>query len=237
MTDPITELASDRAALQRSSTAERVAGILRERITDGTLAPGTRLPEDALGTALGVSRNTLRESFRLLIHERLVVAELNRGAFVRRLTSDDVVDLYRVRQLVECAAIRSFTDGSGAVDGEREAHLAVLRAAVDEGRIAAKEDRWPDVATANMHFHRAVVALAGSARLDEYMRQVSAELRLAFHVMQNPRTFHEPYLGRNGEILERLEAGDVTVAADLLVSYLQDAERQVVAGYQEARAE
>lgn len=226
--DPITELASDRAALQRSSTAERVARILRERITDGTLQPGSRLPEDALGTALGVSRNTLREAFRLLIHERLVVAELNRGAFVRRLTSEDVVDLYRVRRLVECAALRSFS-------GEADANLDVLRHTVDEGRIAAKEDRWPDVATANMHFHQAVVALAGSTRLDEYMRQVSAELRLAFHVMQNPRTFHEPYLGRNGEILERLEAGDVTTAADLLVRYLEDAERQVVAGYEEAQ--
>jgi DNA-binding GntR family transcriptional regulator len=226
--DPITELAADRAALQRSSTAERVARVLRERITDGTLHPGSRLPEDALGTALGVSRNTLREAFRLLIHERLVVAELNRGAFVRRLTSEDVVDLYRVRRLVEGAAVRSFTGPDAA--------LEVLRQAVDEGRIAAKEERWPDVATANMHFHQAVVTLAGSSRLDEYMRQVSAELRLAFHVMQNPRTFHEPYLGRNGEILERLEAGDVGSAADLLEGYLRDAERQVVAGYQAAQS-
>ena len=134
------------------------------------------------------------------------------------------MDLYRVRQLVEGAALRSATGGPS---------LDVLRQAVDEGRIAAKEDRWPDVATANMHFHQAVVALAGSSRLDEYMRQVSAELRLAFHVMQNPRTFHEPYLGRNREILDRLEAGDVDGAADLLVRYLQDAERQVVAGYEE----
>src|SRR5215212_6648401 len=83
-------------------TAQRVADVLRERITDGSLAPGTRLPEDAVGSALGVSRNTLREAFRLLAHERLVVAEFNRGVFVRRLTRDDVIDLYRVRSLVEC---------------------------------------------------------------------------------------------------------------------------------------
>jgi DNA-binding GntR family transcriptional regulator len=225
--DPMTELAADRASLQRSSTAERVAHILRERITDGTLHPGSRLPEDALGSALGVSRNTLREAFRLLIHERLVVAELNRGAFVRRLTSGDVVDLYRVRRLIECAALETFTPGST---------LDPLRQAVNEGRLAAKEERWTDVATANMHFHQAVVALAGSPRLDDYMRQVTAELRLAFHVMQNPRTFHEPYLGRNSEILERLEAGDITAARLLLAGYLEDAERQVVAGYEEAQA-
>jgi DNA-binding GntR family transcriptional regulator len=224
--DPISDLAADRAILQRSSTAERVARILRERITDGTLRPGSRLPEDALGTALGVSRNTLREAFRLLIHERLVVAELNRGAFVRRLTSEDVVDLYRVRRLVEGAAVHGFRGDAAALQG--------LRRAVDEGRIAAKEDRWADVATANLHFHQAVVALAGSARLDEYMGQVAAELRLAFHVVADPRPFHEPYLGRNGEILERLAAGEPAAAADVLEDYLRAAERQLVAEYQAA---
>ena len=97
--DPITELASDRATLQRSSTAERVARILRERITDGTLHPGSRLPEDALGTALGISRNTLREAFRLLIHERLVVAELNRGAESR---CQEHFDPIRSKNICQC---------------------------------------------------------------------------------------------------------------------------------------
>jgi len=228
-TDPMTELATDRASLQRSSTAERVAHILRERITDGTLQPGSRLPEDALGNALGVSRNTLREAFRLLIHEHLVVAELNRGAFVRRLSTADVIDLYRVRRVVEGAALRTFAETEATTPDH-------LRHAVEEGELAAEENRWADVVTANMHFHRAIVALAGSPRLDEYMRQVSAELRLAFHVMQNPRKFHEPYLGRNRQILEQLEAGDVPAAANLLMKYLQDAEHQVVAGYEAEQA-
>jgi DNA-binding GntR family transcriptional regulator len=223
--DPMIEIAADRAALQRSSTAERVAHVLRERITDGTLRPGSRLPEDALGTALGVSRNTLREAFRLLIHEHLVVAELNRGAFVRRLSAADVIDLYRVRRLIECAALQAFTVAATAPPDD-------LRRAVEKGEAAAAEDRWADVATANMHFHQAIVALGGSTRLDDYMRQVSAELRLAFHVMQSPRPFHEPYLGRNREILELLCSGDVASAAQLLVGYLTDAERQVVAGYE-----
>ena len=51
-----------------------------------------------------------------------------------------------------------------------------------------------------MRFHMAVVALAGSVRLDEFMRQVAAELCVAFQVvMANPRAFHEPYLRRNRE--------------------------------------
>ena len=55
--------------------------------------------------------------------------------------------------------------------------------------------------TANIHFHRELVALAGSARTDELMRSVLAELRLAFHVVDDPRRLHEPYLARNRQIL------------------------------------
>ena len=61
------------------------------------------------------------------------------------------------------------------------------------------------------------------------MRQVSAELRLAFHVMDNPREFHEPYLRRNRELAALIEAGDGAGAERLLASYLDDAEQQLLA--------
>lgn len=217
-------LGTGRGDLARTSTAERVADLLRERITDGALAPGTRLPEDAVGSALGVSRNTLREAFRLLAHERLVAVEFNRGAFVRRLTVDEVVDLYRARRLVECAAVRQ--SGRATPEG-----LSEVRRAVEDGEAAAAEGRWIDVGTANMRFHQAVVALAGSARLDEFMRQVSAELRLAFDAMTDTQAFHEPFLRLNRALTERLEAGDTAAAEDLLTDYLADAERRLVATF------
>jgi DNA-binding GntR family transcriptional regulator len=78
-----------------------------------------------------------------------------------------------------------------------------------------------------------VVALAGSPRVDELMRGVLAELRLIFHVMADPRRFHEPYLLRNGEIAERLQAGDGPGAESMLARYLDDAEQQLVGAYDE----
>ncbi len=80
------ELVSARRSLARASTAEKVADILRDMVMEGRVLPGTKLAEDSIADALQVSRNTLREAFRLLNHERLVVHELNRGVFVRELT-------------------------------------------------------------------------------------------------------------------------------------------------------
>ena len=89
----------------RSSTAERVADVLRELIISGDLPPGTPLREQQLVASLEVSRNTIREAFRLLGRERLVVYQLHRGVAVRQLDEHDVHDIYRTRRPLELMAI------------------------------------------------------------------------------------------------------------------------------------
>src|ERR1700753_745860 len=101
----VVALKAERERLPRSGTAARVTEILREQIARGLSPPGTRLSEEAIGEALGVSCNTLREAFRLLGHEQLVVHELNRGGFVRELTANDVEDLFLLRQIIEGSAL------------------------------------------------------------------------------------------------------------------------------------
>ncbi|WP_422769729.1 GntR family transcriptional regulator [Plantactinospora sp. WMMC1484] len=222
----LARLQDDRSLLSRASTAERVAEILRARITEGALLPGTRLSEEMIGAALGVSRNTLREAFRLLTHERLVVHELNRGVFVRMLDVQDVVDIYRLRRVLEGAAVRN------APDSPAEAMVA-LDAALVAGERAAAEGRWSDVGTANLQFHQAIAGLAGSPRIEEIMRQALAEIRLAFHVMAVPQTFHQPYLDRHRELLELIRGGDLERAQAVLDDYLRTAQRQLIDAYAE----
>ncbi|WP_184583672.1 GntR family transcriptional regulator [Lipingzhangella halophila] len=220
----VDRLAAFRSHVGRSSTAERVADVLRGQLIEGALAPGSRLSEEAIGSALGVSRNTLRESFRLLGHERLLVHEFNRGVFVANPTADDVVDLYRARRPQELAALR-------AAENAPEEALARVGEAVEQGERAHENGDWWGVGTANMHFHEAIAALAGSPRVDEFVRRLLAELRLVFHVMSAPREFHAPYLGRNREMYELLRAGRVDEAADRLAAYLDTAERQLVEAF------
>ena len=216
-------LVADRVLLGRTSTAERVAAILRTRVSAGYFPPGVRLAEEEITEALGVSRNTLREAFRLLTHERLLEHKLNRGVFVRVLDVPDVIDLYRVRKHVECSVVRTVT--------APPANLEQIAAAVREGQQALDDEDWRGLGTANIRFHQEIVAVAGSPRIDELMRAVLAELRLVFHVMANPRWFHEPYLTRNHEILTALAQGNGAAAEQLLAKYLEDAERQLVEAY------
>ena len=218
--DWLTSLESERAAMGRTSAAERVAGALRTRIIEGELRPGTRLSEERIGRALGVSRNTLREAFHVLGHERLVVHEFNRGAFVRSLDADDIRDLYRYRRILEGAALRQ-----AAID---QPDLSGLDAAVREGEHAEATEDWLALGSANMHFHTDLAALARSRRVDESMQQVLAEMRLVFSMMADPHTFHGPYLQENQTLLELLREGRYEAAETALMRYLDLAETQLL---------
>lgn len=217
-------LARARSHVLRTSTAERVADAVREEIVEGRLRPGARLPEQAVCAALGVSRNTVREAMSQLVAERVLVREPNRGVFVTQPDSNAIRDVYRARRLIEPAAVRH----GEAADAE---HVRAVVAAVEEGLAAAADDRWDGVATANQHFHRALVALAGSERLDQQMGLLLAEMRLIFHRMPGVREFHEPYLARNKVIADLIVQGRRDEAADEVVSYLHAAERQLLAAY------
>ena len=67
--------------------SERSAELIRQKITQGEFAPGQRLSEQALADSLGISRNTLREAFRMLTKDGLVKHAQNRGVFVAIPTS------------------------------------------------------------------------------------------------------------------------------------------------------
>lgn len=219
--DPLDGLAAARPRIAAASTADRVADVLRGEIAEGRLRSGTRLPEQQLCAALAVSRNTVREALSQLAGERVLVREAHRGVFVATPDVATVRDLYRARRVLEPGIVRLVDPGPGVADE--------LRAAVTEGERTAAAGDGDGVGTANQHFHRAVVALAGSPRLDQQMALLLAEMRLVFHQVGRPEEFHLPYLTGNDAVCRRLEAGDAAGAADLLADYLDRAAADLLA--------
>jgi len=218
------QLAGDREALSSGSRAGRTADILRERIIEGLFRPGERLSEEELSAALNVSRNTLREAFRQLGQEGVLVHEFGRGVFVRALSTEDVRDIYAMRRILELAAVRNLRNApAGALDA--------VRHAVESAEEAAGRADWLAVGTANMRLHQAVAELTGSRRVRDVVRRLLAELRLVFVVMADLREFHQPYLTSNRQLYELLVAGDAAAAEKALAAYFDAAEGQLLAAY------
>src|SRR5207248_10971018 len=93
--------------IDRVSVADQVASILRQRILNGELRPGTPLQEIPLAASLGVSRNTMREAVRILCLEGLLVRSAHRGVAVERLSARDVREIYDLRRMFEMSAVLS----------------------------------------------------------------------------------------------------------------------------------
>lgn len=209
--------------LETTALAPRLAQAIRDKLIGGELKPGQRLSEAALCADLAVSRNSLREAFRLLTKEGLLRHEPNRGVFVATPSMASIIDIYRVRRMIECQALGNAYPNHPAVLRMREA--------VKTAQAARKLKDWVVVGSANMAFHAAIVDLADSQRLNEFYAQIAAELRLSFGLLHDPELLHAPYVELNADILERLSAGDPKGAAAALDAYLQQSERTVLAAF------
>lgn len=206
---------------RRNSTAEAAAELLRGQIAGGRLRPGAKLREEQVAAALSISRNTVREAFRLLSHEGLVDHTLHRGVFVREVSAEDIRAMYRTRRLVA-----PLTVDATLAQPEVVARLAEI---VDSAVAAAARQEWEDVGTADIDFHRALVSACGSVHLAAMFELLLAELRLAFLQMAENRPLHEPFLARNQRLVELLGTGDREGALTEIDDYLLSAERVLLA--------
>ncbi|AIR63262.1 GntR family transcriptional regulator [Cedecea neteri] len=203
--------------------SEKIAETVRHKIIIGELVPGTRLSEAALSEQLDISRNTLREVFRMLTQEGLLRYEPNRGVYVAIPDMADILDIYRIRRLIECDALAHAYPLHPAV--------TKMEAAVQEAREYSQISDWRSVGTANMKFHTAIVELADSERLIRLYRNISAELRLAFGHLNDPEMLYAPYIEKNAHILALLNTGNNAQAAATLAEYLELSERTVLAAW------
>ena len=163
---------------------------------------------------------SVREAFQLLAHERLVDHTLNRGVHVRTVTADEIRAMYATRRLVEPLAVESaFSDCT---------LRAALHELVDTAEAAAEDDDWDLVATADIDFHRLLMSACHSTHLSTMFEQLLAELRLAFLLLPDRRSFHEPYVGRNRRLVNLLDAGDQDVVLGELHEYLDVAKRHLL---------
>ena len=149
----------------RQASGEQAAAYIRRLIFDGELKPGTRLPQDQIAQALGVSRIPIREAVVALEREGWVTTSLHRGAFINSFDEDTIRDHYELYGLVYGIAARRTASRS---DPEVIDRLAELAKEISSTQIPV------EVETLAIAFHRTVVSGAQSPRIRVVLRAMSA---------------------------------------------------------------
>lgn len=113
------------------------AAYLRGLIFDGSFAPGTRIPQDRVAEALGVSRIPVREAIAMLAAEGRVTIERHRGAFVDQIDESSVHEAMELMNLLSEFVVRRAVEHK---DESLIAELTPLRRRLRATRQAAEVD-------------------------------------------------------------------------------------------------
>src|ERR1700751_2190451 len=135
----------ERSQIHRVSVADQAAALLRQRILDGELRPGTSLQEVPLAHSFGVSRNTMREAMRILSLEGLLKRSLHRGIAVAQLSLRDVQEIYHVRRVLEIPAVLAAKSPAPEL-------LHELQRALEHYEEAVHMRNWVSAVTHDLHF-------------------------------------------------------------------------------------
>lgn len=189
------------ATLTPRALYEEVAELLRQRIFNRELEPGSWIDELKLADEYGISRTPLREALKVLAAEGLVTMKVRRGAYVTEVSEKDLADVYHLLALLE-------SDAAGVVAARassRElAELEQLHAELEAAARPGQVDREHFFAL-NERFHMRLMAIADNRWRD----QVVADLR---KVMKLNR--HNSLL-KSGRIEESLKEHRAIMAAIL----------------------
>lgn len=168
---------------RRASTlAAQVSDQLREQLASGRWPVGTRIPgEQELAEMLQVSRNTIREALRALVHLGLLEARVGDGTYVRVTSELEAVLLRRTAttrpaDVLELRAVLEEHAAGLAAERRSEADTARLRELLAAARESNHTGSMAQIAAADGAFHRAVVRASGNELLVELYEHLGSAL-------------------------------------------------------------
>jgi DNA-binding FadR family transcriptional regulator len=226
----------------RSPTlAAQVAGQLEALISSGEWPIGRRIPpESELMALLGVSRNTLREGLRSLVHVGLLESRVGDGTYVRAFSELEAPLMRRAQRAgpVDAVEMRAILErGAARLAAVRRtpADIANLRQLLQRQREAGLAGDRATYAEADAALHRAVLACSGNRLLAEVYDHLGGALKLAVSPELWDRALALREINLHAALVEAIAAGEEAAAERAAIRLLEALRTAILAsdGYSE----
>ena len=199
-------------ASRAGNLAEHVYVSLRRAIIEQALKPGTKLPEDSVGTSFGVSRTVVRSAIVRLIAEGLVVQQPNMRATVASPSLEEGRAVFRVRRGLERMVMEEV---SGRLEPAQFKRLRAHVASEEEARRHAE----PESIRLAGEFHTLLAQYAGSELLTRYVNEVVSRSSLILALYGRPHS-SECAVNEHLLLIDALERGDTKAAIRIMDAHL-----------------
>lgn len=152
-----------------------------EMVFCGRFAPGAKVVEEELASALGVSRVPVRETLAKLVGQGLLVGGgRGQGVRLREYTVEEVRQLYEYREALEGVAAAAAARVATATDLTR---MEIICEQAEKEIADVQSSKWPEL---DYHFHLALAEASHNSRLSYQLRLLVTECRYLFFVYPHP---------------------------------------------------
>lgn len=215
--------------LQTEKLSEQVYRLMRDRIVDGHLPPGTRLNLDRLLTELGVSKTPLREALLRLEREHLVTTKPRSGTYVAVPDLDDVAEVCELRRAIEWQATQLAT----ATIPEEE--LLSLRAEVERAAALAETGEYDAYHRSDARLHRTIIDCCGNRRLRQSYETIDSYVRWLRVLGTTGAHRAAGSSKRHRELIDALLRRDADAASETIAIHIAEVQRWTIEDFAAAR--
>lgn len=193
---------------------QEVAELLRQRIFNRELTPGSWIDELKLAEEYGISRTPLREALKVLATEGLVTMKVRRGAYVTEISDSDLADVYHLLALLESDA------ASVVATQATPAQLKELQGLHHElEKSVSNRERFFEI---NEAFHMRLLEIANNRWRDQMVADLRKVMKLNRHnsLLKSGRL--EESLEEHRALMSALEAHDAGAAAQRMREHFRN---------------
>jgi DNA-binding GntR family transcriptional regulator len=180
---------------------------LRASVLDGSLAPGSKVTVRPLEEQLGLSSTPIKAALAALEREGFLVVVPHRGYFVPEINTEDLLELYELREAVDGIAARR-----AAVTADRAQTADRLAELLERQRAAVGDGNLPAYGELDLAFHRLIWEASGSRRLLPIAENLIAQVRLGNRLSARATGRLPGALDEHEAILHALRDGDARAA-------------------------
>ncbi len=189
--------------------------VLKKAIITGEIPAGERIVETEYADRLHISRTPLREALRKLERDGLVEYVMRRGVVVHAFTTEDVDQIYTIRNSLEMLTLPYIIENATAED------IAALREKLAAMDALISRDDIEGLSPLARDFHTCLTAISGKNRIlrviegqDEYIRRFSA---MAIQQENRRSSAHEEH----HKLVDLVEKKDLPALEELMRHHIE----------------
>lgn len=227
----------DALKVDRKSISEEVVQYIRNLILQEKILPGEKIPgEREMAQKINVSRNTVREAYKILAAQGYLNIKHGQGVFIsdeesqiRNLTSsffikqDDILELFSIRKVLETQAV------IWAIENHGMEHHRELRNILEDNRMALKNKAsFEELSYLDQKFHLALSRMSGNSILLRIMMNLIDLLsEVRTQTIQIPGR-SEQSLKEHIQIMEAMMSNNKKLAKHYMLEHLSSVEKSII---------